>query len=113
MVTFKACLDVLDHTHPDWFTLENVDLEEAAPSEESNLTMILTFLREKGYTTQFFRMHTVDHGLPQRRVRLFFIGYDSAKFPEINFQRVERRLTQFRLKCQPPVISSESTSNHL
>ena len=104
--TFKACLTALTDSPADWFLLENLDLDDSG--EESNLSIILSSLQEcgPGYKVQQFKMISSDFGIPQRRVRLFFLGYNSRRHPDVSFSRVEKRLAFLKLKTQPPVSIS-------
>ena len=97
-MTFKCVLQLLQTVFVRTFLLENVDLEETSKSssKESNLQVILRTLSEvrDGYHVRAFKIMSKDFGVPQRRVRLFFVGVDMDK--------VAQNLKSFQLKSQKP-----------
>jgi len=99
--TFKCILQQLQAIHFPIFVLENVDLED---DKGSNLDLILEALREPGYQVKAYMMISSDYGLPQRRVRLYFIGIHRDDFPNFRFDKVLEYLQLFRLRCQSPVL---------
>ena len=100
VATFRACSSAIGVFQPDWFLLENVDME--ADDAESNLALIVKYLTEIGYEVQVFRTCAADFGLPQRRIRLYIGGFHRLKQPECSFRRVERMLNVMRLPSQYP-----------
>ena len=105
-MTFKCVLQLLQTVFVRTFLLENVDLEETSKStnKESNLQVILRALSEArdGYHVRAFKILSKDFGVPQRRVRLFFIGVHKGTYPNFDMDKVARNLEIFQLKCQKP-----------
>ena len=54
------------------------------------------------YLVQTFRLVATDFGLPQRRVRIYLVGFCKNRHPDVSFQRMERHISMMRLKCQLP-----------
>ena len=106
VMTFKCVLQLLQTVFVRTFLLENVDLEETSKStsKESNLQVILRALSEArdGYHVRAFKILSKDFGVPQRRVRLFFIGVHKGTYPNFDMDKVAQNLEKFRLKCQKP-----------
>ena len=69
----------------------------------SNYTHICTALEKAGggYEVKVVTMVSSDYGVPQRRVRLYFIGVLKSKF-NLSSQMVDKTLNLFKLKCQKP-----------
>ena len=63
MATFRACASAIGVFQPDWFVLENVDMD--SDDAESNLAIIVKYLTDLGYEVQVFRTCASDFGLPQ------------------------------------------------
>eukprot|EP00439_Symbiodinium_sp_Y106_P024525 s8751_g3.t1 len=94
---------------PDWFVLENVDMDStgtdggtSSGENDSNFALIVQALSDIGYIVRAYHLSAQDYGLPQRRVRLYFIGYKESTQGHVNFARLEKNLQKCRLKCQPP-----------
>ena len=106
VMTFKCVLQLLQTVFVRTFLLENVDLEETSKStnKESNLQVILRALSEArdGYHVRAFKILSKDFGVPQRRVRLFFIGVHKGTYPNFDMDKVAQNLEKFQLKCQKP-----------
>ena len=98
--TFKSCASTIRVLRPQWFLLENVDLE--GDDSEGNLQSIIRVLEAAEYLVQTFRLVASDFGLPQRRVRIYLVGFCKQRRPDISFQRMERHISMMRLKCQLP-----------
>ena len=104
-MTLKAVKTFLDKISVDFFTLENVDMESAGEDDASNLNMIIKALESSGphgYHVQVYKLCTLDYGLPQRRVRLFFVGLQKSTQEASAFRNIEMWLNAFKLKTQPP-----------
>ena len=108
MKTFKAVLTALAVLKPTWFVLENVDLDSDSTSgsavgsdSESNLSLILQALTDASYNVRAYLLCAQDYGLPQRRTRLYFVGFAKTQ-EQVNWQRLERNLQKCRLKAQQP-----------
>ena len=95
--TFKCCLEVLQNIQCDFFVLENVDLEESENSDgANNLELILKGLDDAGYQTKCYKLISSDFSVPQRRVRLYFLGFHRTKQPQVTFDMVDQNLELFR-----------------
>ena len=105
-MTFKCVLQLLQTVFVRTFLLENVDLEETSKSssKESNLQVILRTLSEvrDGYHVRAFKIMSKDFGVPQRRVRLFFVGVHKGTYPNFDMDKVAQNLKSFQLKSQKP-----------
>lgn len=109
MVTFKATVQLLENISVDWFLLENVDLSEDTSTAEnskdtSNLELIMNALERAGpgFTVRVFKVVSSDFGLPQRRVRLYFVGINSKKYPNYQMNNLVNVLNLLNLKVQKP-----------
>ncbi|CAE7339888.1 nlaIVM [Symbiodinium natans] len=85
VTTFEACRSAIQLFLPAWFLLENVDIDSGTEKDNesksnSNLTLILQALTALGYTVRTFLLNSQDYGVPQRRVRLYFVGYRTADY---------------------------------
>ena len=112
MKTFRACVSVLETQRPEWFVLENVDFETENESEKSdtNLQLVLKALRDVGYNVEALHLIASDYGLPQRRARLYIVGYCDRRHSAADFQRLQRNLQKCRLRCQSPAPRQQNTS---
>ena len=99
--TFKACTNALSTFTPDWFVLENVDIETDGSDQDSNLELILSALDNAGYMCHVTNVTASDFGLPQRRARIYILGYCKRRHSP-NFKRFEKNLAKCRLQCQLP-----------
>ena len=92
---------MLDETEVQAFILENVDLND---DDDSNLDNILQVLSQVGggFKVRAFKLYSTDYGVPQRRCRLFFIGFSEKSQGEASMAKVEQMLRGLRLKRQPP-----------
>ena len=98
-VTFRSCVDTINILSPDMFLLENVDLEDEA---DGNLAWIVKILRETKYEVQVYKLISSDFALPQRRVRLYILGFSSERQSQVTWANIERRLDLFRIKSLSP-----------
>ena len=101
VVTFKACLQCLEHWEPDAFVLENVDMNEDE-NDSGNLDIILKCLQSQNYAVKVFKILSSDYGLPTRRVRLYLVGFHQRKQSSAPLHLLEQLLSIFKLKHQPP-----------
>ena len=108
-VTFRACVDVIKIEAPDMFLLENVDIED---EDDGNLAWIIKILRESKYAVAVYKLISSDFGLPQRRVRLYILGFSVERQPQINWANIERRLDLFRIKSLAPATRLHTYVNH-
>lgn len=102
--TFKAVLETLEHTIVEAFILENVDIPDEEDSNYSHIVQALSTVGQ-GFRVKTFKLCSTDYGTPQRRYRLFFIGFSQASQGEVSMDRVEKLLKLFRLKRQAPETS--------
>lgn len=102
--TFKAVLEALTHVVVEAFILENVDLPDEEDSNYSHIVQALSTVGQ-GFRVKTFKLCSADYGTPQRRYRLFFIGFSLASQGEVSMDRVEKLLKLFRLKRQAPETS--------
>ena len=100
-VTFRACIDALTMIAVDMFILENVDLED---DESSNLGLILKALTDAGYKCKTYKLISSDFALPQRRIRLFILGYSKARQEGITFENIDKMLDVLQVKHLDPVV---------
>jgi DNA (cytosine-5)-methyltransferase 1 len=65
---------------PKYLLLENVDRLLKSPSEERgrDFAVILKSLDDLGYAVEWRVINAADYGMPQRRRRIFFIGYHES-----------------------------------
>ena len=80
------------------FLLENVDMED---DQDGNLGLIVRSLEDAGYTSQVYKCVSTDFALPQRRVRLYILGFNKTRQPQIVFENISQRIELFRLKTLP------------
>ena len=106
MVTFKSTKQTLESVDCRTFLLENVDMEESksSSSDENNLDLIVQQLEQTGggFWLRVYKVLTRDFGLPQRRIRLFFLGVSKRHYPDFNMDAVTKHLEAFKLQCQNP-----------
>ena len=102
--TFRAVRDYLNQAVVDFFTLENVDMDSSTDDSTSNSNVIVQTLEQvgSGYFVKVFKLCSCDFGVPQRRVRLFFVGLNKETQDEKSFHRIEEWLKLFQLKTQTP-----------
>ncbi len=106
MVTFRCVLQVIENIVVKTFLLENVDLEESKSKDDTNFDVIVKCLENAsgGYWLKVYKILTADFGLPQRRVRLFFLGASKKHYPEFDMSNVTTHLEHFKLKTQHPDV---------
>jgi site-specific DNA-cytosine methylase len=73
-------------------------------SDDNNLDLIVRQLEELagGFCLRVYKVLTRDFGLPQRRIRLFFLGVSKRHYPDFNMDVVTKHLEAFKLQCQSP-----------
>lgn len=73
---------ILDETKkkPNYLFLENVDrlLKSPASQRGRDFAVMLQSLNELGYAVEWRVINAADYGMPQRRRRVFFIGYHKS-----------------------------------
>jgi DNA (cytosine-5)-methyltransferase 1 len=67
----------------DFFVMENV-VGLTLAKHEPTLIAVETKLREAGFKTARLMLNAKDYGTPQNRPRLFLLGINQKKFPNIN-----------------------------
>ena len=106
VVTFKCTKETIESVDCRTFLLENVDMEESkqSSSDDNNLDLIVRQLEELagGFWLRVYKVLTRDFGLPQRRIRLFFLGVSKRHYPDFNMDVVTKHLEAFKLQCQSP-----------
>ena len=102
-------IEALSNIITDFFILENVDLEEGGPDsgDATNLDLILRALSDAGdgFHVRAYRLISSDFALPQRRVRLYIVGFSKVRQGQASFANVEANLELFRIQpCPHPDI---------
>ncbi|CAK9054667.1 Modification methylase MspI (M.MspI) (Cytosine-specific methyltransferase MspI) [Durusdinium trenchii] len=74
--TYHGTLSIINRARPKVVLMENVENINmgAASSLPTNLDIVLNDLRDLGYEAEAIRLETTKFGLPQRRVRYYFIA---------------------------------------
>lgn len=72
---------------PDHFIFENVDRLLSSPASQRgrDFAIILTCLNNLGYMVEWRVINAAEYGFPQRRKRIFFIGYKKGTIPYQSF----------------------------
>ena len=96
-------MQVLTEKHVHSFILENLDLPEEDGSNFDHIVQALEHAGDEGFLVRAFRLSALEYGLPQRRIRLFFIGFNKATQGTASFKNIEKYLNGFKMKRQPPV----------
>ena len=85
--TFRGVMDVIQLSRPKLVVLENVENiatkpqgRQAEQMQQSNVGVVLNGLVAFGCAADVFRCDSTQHGLPQKRVRMYFVGinYDPS-----------------------------------
>lgn len=71
-------LDVVSQNNADGFLLENVE-SILHPTNKHVADKIMRWGTDKGYDMKCFKLNAYDYGVPQKRKRVFFIGYKMKK----------------------------------
>ncbi|CAE7556743.1 unnamed protein product [Symbiodinium necroappetens] len=103
--TFRAVLETLYAIETEFFILENVDMttpDDFTAAGDGNFENVMQSLRQQGFAVKAYRMQSSDYGVPQRRIRLFFVGFNKKLHPNPKFDNIAKRLHGLKLKCQPP-----------
>lgn len=102
-------LNVVKLVRPKAFIIENVKALGISPRWHETREKIIQIAKEMGYTISFHILNSVDFGVPQKRERVFFIGFlnsyiDVSKL-EINFEKFHQPKVDLRtaLKKLGPV----------
>lgn len=73
-VLYKECVRMIRGILPQSFLLENVQ-GLISMGGGKIIDQICTDLAESGYTVSWQKLNAADYGVPQNRIRVFFIGY--------------------------------------
>jgi DNA (cytosine-5)-methyltransferase 1 len=78
---------------PKYLLLENVDrlLKSPAKQRGRDFAVMLQSLNELGYAVEWRVINAADYGMPQRRRRIFFIGYHKSTKIYKNILNYEKR----------------------
>lgn len=74
---------------PKYLILENVDRLISSPAKQKgrDFALMLTSLADLGYAVEWRIINAADYGLPQRRKRVFIVGYLKGT---PNYQKIEK-----------------------
>ena len=70
--------------HLDFFVLENV-MGLVTPKHVKRFKAILAAFDDAGFKVVFQTLNARSFGVPQNRPRLFIVGLNSSKYPEVKF----------------------------
>ena len=78
---------------PDYLFLENVDRLLSSPAQQRgrDFAVMLSCLHEQGYAVEWRIINAADYGMPQRRRRVYILGYKkgSTIFKKLNSKKPE------------------------
>ncbi len=92
-VLWWSIYNILKHkgkNSPKYLMLENVDrlLSSPASRRGRDFAIILSSLNELGYTVEWRVINAADYGMPQRRRRIFILGYKKGSNIQKRFSQV-------------------------
>lgn len=93
-VLFKRFVSHVSFFRPKCFVMENVPGMLSHRGNDVTHKVMLAFSRI-GYRTVMYPLHAVDFGVPQRRMRLFFVGV--PKSSRVSVERLIRPLARLNL----------------
>ena len=83
---------------PNYLILENVDrlLNSPASQKGRDFGVILKSLDELGYAVEWRVINAADYGMPQRRRRIFFLGYkkNSPIYKKLENENIDKWITK-------------------
>lgn len=86
---FLEIVKILDIKRPRFFITENVKGLLSA-NEGKAFSLIIKKFQETGYHTKFNLLKAIDYGVPQKRERIFIVGFrDFSDYIYFNFPSVE------------------------
>ncbi len=93
-VLWWSIYNILKHKgkkSPDYLMLENVDRLLASPSKRRgrDFAIILSSLNELGYVAEWRIVNAAEYGFPQRRKRIFILGYKKGSHIEKTFRKIK------------------------
>ncbi len=103
---------------PKFLFLENVDrlLKSPATQRGRDFAIMLASLADLGYIVEWRVINAADYGMPQRRRRVFFLGYHktSAPYKEIKEHKhpIDWVLTDGIMAQAFPVLTDEKEAGH-
>ena len=72
---------LLNQSKPDAFIFENVK-GLVDPRNKKALTYILERISEAGYFANYYLLNSFDYGVPQNRLRIYFIGFRDKEYAD-------------------------------
>lgn len=90
---FMEFVRFVDHFEPEFFVMENVPglLSMKTKAGKFVKDLIKEEFKKVGYTAEIFKLNAADYGVPQNRVRIFFIGIKSNE--EYNREKMTPKIT--------------------
>jgi DNA (cytosine-5)-methyltransferase 1 len=78
---FKHFARLVYELKPKWFVMENVSglLIARTAKGEAVDTIIRRVFKNAGYRVKQFKLNSADYGVPQKRIRIFYIGTNTKK----------------------------------
>lgn len=99
---------------PKYLFLENVDRLLKSPSSQRgrDFAIMLKSLEELGYVVEWRVINAADYGMPQRRRRVFFLGYhkSSKLYKELRKSNAQTWMLQEGVLAQAFPVNNKSTS---
>jgi len=82
-VLWWEILRLLQHSRPRFVVLENVDrlLKSPANQRGRDFAVMLSCLSHEGYVVEWRVLNAAEYGFPQKRRRVFIVGYLSDELP--------------------------------
>lgn len=90
---FMEFVRFVDHFEPEFFVMENVPglLSMKTKAGKFVKDLIKEEFKKVGYTAEIFKLNAADYGVPQNRVRIFFIGIKNNE--EYNREKMTPKIT--------------------
>ncbi len=106
---------ILGEKKPGYFFLENVDRLLKSPTKQRgrDFAVMLASLADLGYTVEWRVINAADYGMPQRRRRVFFLGYRENPASPETLADPARQLTAHSVFAQAfPVRATSDGPRH-
>ncbi|MFA7272519.1 MAG: DNA (cytosine-5-)-methyltransferase [Crocinitomicaceae bacterium] len=86
-------LELKQDKKPKYLVLENVDRLLKSPSSQRgrDFAMILSSLNQLGYAVEWKVINAADYGMPQRRRRVFIVGYHESTKIYKNLKKIKSK----------------------